>query len=92
VHSCNTGSKFVLIPEISLDLYGPRGFRRYQEALRRDTAAVVAEEPRDLLNHHLNDASGNVKHKDIGIYLKEKIRKNSMPGFPFHKVYRSQLY
>jgi len=72
---------FVLVPEISFDLYGPRGFlkllrQRLDE--RHHAVVVVAEgagqdlfEPSDLET----DASGNIKHRDIGIYLKEKIRE-----------------
>jgi 6-phosphofructokinase 1 len=72
---------FVLIPEISFDLYGTRGFlkilrKRLEE--RHHAVIVVAEgagqnffEP----GSHEKDASGNIKHKDIGVYLKEKIKE-----------------
>ncbi|MBW6500448.1 MAG: ATP-dependent 6-phosphofructokinase [Bacteroidales bacterium] len=80
---------FVLVPEISFDLYGPRGFlkilrRRLEE--RHHAVVVVAEGAgQDLFESHEEekDASGNVKHKDIGIYLKERIREEfSAKGFP----------
>lgn len=70
---------FVLIPEISFDLYGQRGFlkilrKRLEE--RHHAVIVVAEgagqEFFELSNIE-KDASGNTKHKDIGIYLKDKI-------------------
>jgi 6-phosphofructokinase 1 len=70
---------FVLIPEINFDLYGPRGFlkilrKRLEE--RQHAVIVVAEGAgQDLFEPSLSnkDASGNILHKDIGIYLKDKI-------------------
>lgn len=72
---------FVLIPEISFDLYGPRGFlkilrKRLEE--RHHAVIVVAEGAgQDFFEpgSHEKDASGNIKHKDIGVYLKEKIKE-----------------
>ena len=72
---------FVLIPEISFDLYGPNGFlyvlkKRLEE--RHHAVVVVAEGAgQDLFESRTQelDASGNIKHKDIGIFLKEKIKK-----------------
>jgi 6-phosphofructokinase 1 len=72
---------FVLIPEVPFELYGPRGFlkilrKRLEE--RHHSVVVVAEgagqeffETEDAER----DASGNILHKDIGVYLKEKIRE-----------------
>lgn len=70
---------FVLIPEVPFDLYGPRGFlkilrKRLEE--RHHAVIVVAEGAgQDFFDpeNAERDASGNIKHKDIGIYLKEKI-------------------
>jgi 6-phosphofructokinase 1 len=70
---------FVLIPEITFDLYGPRGFlkvlrKRLEE--RHHSVIVVAEGAGQEFfekAENLKDASGNIMHKDIGIYLKEKI-------------------
>ncbi len=70
---------FVLIPEISFDLYGQRGFlkilkKRLEE--RHHAVVVVAEGAGQEFFEQSDkekDASGNIKHKDIGIYLKEKI-------------------
>lgn len=70
---------FVLIPEITFDLYGQRGFlkvlrKRLEE--RHHSVIVVAEGAGQEFFENAEstkDASGNVKHKDIGIYLKEKI-------------------
>ncbi len=90
---------FVLVPEITFDLYGPRGFlkvlrRRLEE--RHHAVVVVAEgagqdlfEPGD----QETDASGNIKHKDIGIYLKEKIKEEfSSKGFPYSIKYIDPSY
>jgi 6-phosphofructokinase 1 len=90
---------FVLIPEISFDLYGPRGFlkilrKRLEE--RHHAVVVVAEGAgQDLfeLKDLEKDASGNVKHKDIGVYLKEKIKEEfSSKGFPFSIKYIDPSY
>jgi 6-phosphofructokinase 1 len=80
---------FVLIPEISFDLYGQRGFlrilrKRLEE--RRHAVIVVAEGAgQDFFEpgSHERDASGNIRHKDIGVYLKEKIKEEfDSKGFP----------
>jgi 6-phosphofructokinase 1 len=72
---------FVLIPEMPFDLYGQRGFlkilkKRLEE--RHHAVIVVAEGAgQDFFEpgSHEKDASGNIRHKDIGIYLKEKIKE-----------------
>jgi 6-phosphofructokinase 1 len=70
---------FVIIPEMKFDMHGGRGFlkelRKRLEA-RHHALIVVAEGAGQFLFEEGNtqkDASGNIKHKDIGIYLKEKI-------------------
>jgi len=70
---------FVLIPEISFDLHGQRGFlkvlrKRLEE--RHHAVIVVAEGAGQEFfenEEHVKDASGNIKHNDIGVYLKDKI-------------------
>jgi 6-phosphofructokinase 1 len=70
---------FVLIPEFTFDLYGPRGFlrvlkKRLEE--RHHAVIVVAEGAgQDFFDcsDSNKDVSGNIKYKDIGIYLKDKI-------------------
>jgi 6-phosphofructokinase 1 len=70
---------FVLIPEFKFDLYGPRGFlkilkNRLEE--RHHAVIVVAEGAgQDFFDcaDNAKDVSGNIKYKDIGIYLKDKI-------------------
>jgi 6-phosphofructokinase 1 len=69
----------VLVPEMSFDLNGPKGFLnvlRSRLENRHHALVVVAEGAGqyffedDTLE---KDASGNIKNKDIGLYLKEKI-------------------
>ena len=70
---------FVLIPEISFDLFGQRGFLKIlrQRLEERHHAVVVVAEGagQDLFDKSdvERDASGNIKPKDIGVFLKEKI-------------------
>jgi 6-phosphofructokinase 1 len=70
---------FVLIPEISFDLYGQRGFLRILKKRLEDrhhAVIVVAEGAGQDLFENANsekDASGNIRHQDIGVFLKEKI-------------------
>jgi 6-phosphofructokinase 1 len=90
---------FVLVPEITFDLYGIRGFlkvlrKRLED--RHHAVVVVAEgagqdlfESKDLVK----DASGNIKHEDIGIYLKEKIKEEfDSKGFPYSIKYIDPSY
>ncbi len=90
---------FVLVPEISFDLYGTRGFlkvlrKRLED--RHHAVVVVAEgagqdlfESKDLTK----DASGNIKHKDIGVHLKEKIKEEfDSKGFPYSIKYIDPSY
>jgi 6-phosphofructokinase 1 len=81
---------FVLIPEISFDLYGQRGFlrilkKRLEE--RHHCVVVVAEGAGQEFfekGAQVKDISGNIKPCDIGIYLKEKIAEEfTQKKFPF---------
>ncbi len=73
---------FVLIPEVDFDLEGPNGLLNALEkrlATRKHAVIVVAEGAgqkffEDQKNER--DASGNIKLKDIGVYLKEAIGKH----------------
>jgi len=73
---------FVLIPEYKFDLGGPRGFlntlkKRLEE--RHHAVIVVAEGAgQEFFNSSENakDVSGNIKYKDIGVFLKDKISKD----------------
>lgn len=70
---------FVLVPEMDFSLEGDNGFLKALEQrleLKRHAVIVVAEGAGQHLFQEksgVKDASGNVKHKDIGLFLKEKI-------------------
>jgi 6-phosphofructokinase 1 len=71
---------FVLVPEMEFDLYGEKGFFKALEhrlAKRHHAVVVVAEGAgQNLFENNdeiIKDASGNVVHKDIGLYLKHKM-------------------
>lgn len=70
---------FVLIPEVDFDLEGPNGFLCTLEKrlnLRKHAVIVVAEGAGQKFFENTSeerDASGNIKLKDIGLFLKEKI-------------------
>jgi 6-phosphofructokinase 1 len=90
---------FVLIPEITFDLYGQRGFlrilkKRLEE--RKHSVIVVAEGAgQEFFENAENDkdASGNIMHKDIGIYLKDKISQEfKRKGFPHSIKYIDPSY
>ena len=90
---------FVLIPEITFDLYGQRGFlkvlkKRLEE--RHHAVIVVAEGAgQDLFEKTASekDASGNIKHLDIGVFLKEKISEEfKNKNFPFAIRYIDPSY
>ena len=90
---------FVLIPEMDFELYGGRGFikclkKRLME--RNHAMVVVAEGAGQFLfeeQEKEKDASGNVKHKDIGLLLKEKIAEEFKHSkFPFTIKYIDPSY
>ncbi len=73
---------FVLIPEMDFQLEGPDGFF---EALKKrllkkkHAVIVVAEGAGQKLfkkKDVVKDASGNIQHQDIGLFLKEKIQEH----------------
>jgi 6-phosphofructokinase 1 len=90
---------FVLVPEMTFDLYGPKGFLqvlRNRLENRHHALILVAEgagqhffkdEPIE------KDASGNIKNKDIGLYLKDKISTEfGSKSFPFALKYIDPSY
>ncbi|MCU0456350.1 MAG: ATP-dependent 6-phosphofructokinase [Bacteroidales bacterium] len=90
---------FVLVPEISFDLFGPRGFlkvlRKRLETKHHAVVVVAEGAGQDLFESgdFEKDASGNIKHKDIGIYLKEKIKEEfNSKGFPYSIKYIDPSY
>lgn len=70
---------FTLIPEVPFKLHGERGVlpELKRRVLRRAHALIVVAEGagQDLLagDSSTRDASGNVKLKDIGVYLREHV-------------------
>jgi len=90
---------FVLIPEMSFDLYGPEGFLevlRKRLENRHHALIVVAEGAgQDFFKNETReiDASGNTKNKDIGLYLKDKISEYfKAKDFPFSLKYIDPSY
>jgi 6-phosphofructokinase 1 len=90
---------FVLIPEFTFDLYGQRGFlnmleKRLEE--KHHAVVVVAEGAgQDLFESASaeKDASGNIKHKDIGVFMKDKITEEyNKKCFPFSIKYIDPSY
>lgn len=71
----------VIIPEMSFELYGPNGFFNYLKKRierKHHVLIVVAEGAgQDLFEDKSveSDLSGNVKFKDIGLFLKQKIKE-----------------
>ncbi|MCX6966336.1 MAG: ATP-dependent 6-phosphofructokinase [Verrucomicrobia bacterium] len=68
---------YVLIPEVPFTLEGPGGlFESLRSRLdqRKHAVIVVAEGAgKNLVAQAGSDASGNTKHEDIGVYLRDKI-------------------
>jgi len=70
---------FVLIPEVDFDLEGPKGFLNALEKrihLRKHAVILVAEGAGQKffeINKSERDESGNIRLKDIGLFLKDKI-------------------
>ena len=70
---------FVLVPEMNFGLEGGNGFLKIleQRLLQKKHAVIVVAEGagQQLFEHRqeIKDASGNIKHEDIGVFLKEKI-------------------
>jgi 6-phosphofructokinase 1 len=90
---------FVLVPEITFDLYGAKGFLqvlRNRLENRHHALIVMAE---GAGQHFFEgdtieqDASGNIKNKDIGLYLKDKISEDfRSKNFPFSLKYIDPSY
>ncbi len=89
---------FVLVPEMEFDLYGPHGFLKHLRKRlenRHHAVVVVAEGAgKNFFEGELvKDASGNVKNKDIGLYLKEKIKEEfEAKDFPYSMKYIDPSY
>ncbi|PID56550.1 diphosphate--fructose-6-phosphate 1-phosphotransferase [candidate division KSB3 bacterium] len=76
----NLDVNFTLIPEVPFDLYGKNGFLDLleQRLKKRQHAVIVVAEGAGqefFSGDGSKDASGNILHNDIGILLKEEIKK-----------------
>jgi 6-phosphofructokinase 1 len=75
-------ANFVLVPEIPFPLEGPGGFLEILERrllTRGHALIVVAEGAGQHLfgeDDHDRDASGNVRFKDVGLFLRERIKRH----------------
>jgi 6-phosphofructokinase 1 len=93
-------ANFVIIPEMKeFGLYGVKGFLRVLKKRlieRHHALIVVAEGAGQNLFDDKNvekDASGNIKHKDIGIFLKDRISEFfTDQNFPFTIKYIDPSY
>ena len=90
---------FVLVPEMTFDLYGEHGFLnvlRNRLERRHHALIVVAEGAGQEFfasETKEKDKSGNIRNKDIGLYLKEKISDEFLSlNFPFTLKYIDPSY
>ena len=89
---------FVLIPELTFNLYGESGFleslKKRLES-KQHAVIVVAEGAGQHLfakEEVKTDASGNVQHDDIGIFLKNRIKDYFKDIFPITVKYIDPSY
>ncbi|MCA9733442.1 MAG: ATP-dependent 6-phosphofructokinase [Deferribacteres bacterium] len=90
---------FCLIPEIPFEMIGPNGLlRRLQDRLeRRDHAVIIVSEGagQELIlgERKDKDASGNLRYKDIGIFLRDGIHEYFREqGFEINLKYITPSY
>lgn len=90
---------YCLIPEIPFHLEGPRGLLTVlEERLSRKSHAVIAVAEgagQDLISRRTieRDASGNIKHADIGLFLRDQIRDHfQAAGKPVNVRYIDPSY
>lgn len=94
VHEAN----FVLIPEVPFDLEGERGLLAHLERrlARRNHAVIIVAEGagQDLMGpSEERDESGNVKLRDVGAFLKDRIKEYfSRRGIPINLRYIDPSY
>ncbi len=89
---------FVLVPEMHFELYGENGFFYHLDKrlkYKHHAVIVVAEGAGQHLfedEADLRDASGNLKHQDIGVLLKDKIKEHFSPRMPVTVKYIDPSY
>ena len=89
---------FVLIPELQFKLHGDTGFlevlkKRLEK--KRHAVIVVAEGAGQHLftkDNVAQDASGNIQHEDIGLFLKKEIKNFFASEFPVTIKYIDPSY
>lgn len=92
-------ANFVIVPEMKFSLHGPNGFiSALKERIleRHHALIIVGEGAGQFLFEGENidkDPSGNVKFKDIGLFLKEEIKKEfTKEGIPHTIKYIDPSY
>ena len=96
----NPDVNFCLVPEVRFTLEGKGGFLNQltQRLERRHHAVIVAAEGagQELLQdpiHQERDASGNLRLKDIGVFLRDEITRSLQgPGLDFSIQYIDPSY
>ncbi|NKI31284.1 ATP-dependent 6-phosphofructokinase [Croceivirga thetidis] len=89
---------FVLVPEMDFQLEGKTGFLealRQRLETKKHAVIVVAEGAGQHLfqkDEIRKDASGNIQHDDIGIFLKDKIKDHFKEIFPITVKYIDPSY
>ncbi len=90
---------FVLVPEVNFELHGPNGFlnvlRKRLERKHHALIAVAEGAGQNLFNDQPQekDASGNIKFKDIGLFLRDKIKEEfDNTKFPYSLKYIDPSY
>ena len=89
---------FVLIPELDFNLYGNSGFleslKKRLEAKKHAVIVVAEGAGQHLFSKEevRKDASGNVQHDDIGVFLKDKIKEYFKDIFPVTVKYIDPSY
>ena len=89
---------FVLVPEMDFELDGEHGFLKALEArleAKKHAVIVVAEGAGQHLfekEETRTDASGNVQHDDIGVYLNQKIKAYFKDKYPITTKYIDPSY
>lgn len=90
---------YVLIPESPFKLEGSKGFlsllRERLDRKHHVLIAVAEGAGQNLFEDQtaMKDKSGNIVHKDIGIYLKDKIKSEfDKQGFPYTMKYIDPSY
>lgn len=89
---------YVLVPEMNFNLYGETGFLELLKKRlldKKHAVIVVAEGAGQHLTQkeaEVKDASGNIQHEDIGVFLKDKIKAYFADSLPVTIKYIDPSY